>query len=165
MGRKLGRGGSGPLFGGGELGPHLAQCGLNQGPPLCQVPSWSIQPFGHNGHRLKIGEGAPPPFWGGELGLHLTQSPGSRPTSIPSGILIHPAIWPQQIWTENCGAVPLWGRGAGSPLQCGQGRDLPHAKFHLDPSNRLATIHQRHRQTNRQADGQDSTCQTGQTTV
>jgi len=31
-----------------------------------------------------------------------------------------------------------------------------HAKFHLDPSNRLATIHQRHRQT-----GQ--TGQTGQT--
>ena len=24
-----------------------------------------------------------------------------------------------------------------------------HAKFHLDPSNRLATIHQRHRQTDR----------------
>jgi len=24
-----------------------------------------------------------------------------------------------------------------------------HAKFHLDPSNRLATIHQRHRETDR----------------
>ena len=34
--------------------------------------------------------------------------------------------------------------------QCGQGRGLPHAKFHLDLSNRLATIHQRHRQTDRQ---------------
>jgi len=30
-----------------------------------------------------------------------------------------------------------------------------HSKFHLDPSNRLATIHQRYRQTG----------QTGQTTV
>jgi len=30
--------------------------------------------------------------------------------------------------------------------QCGQGRGLLHAKFHLDPSNRLAIIHQRHRQ-------------------
>jgi len=30
-----------------------------------------------------------------------------------------------------------------------------HAKFHLDPSNRVATIHQRHRQ--------DMTGQTGQT--
>jgi len=27
-----------------------------------------------------------------------------------------------------------------------------HAKFHLDPSNRLATVHERHRQT-----GQDRT--------
>jgi len=30
-----------------------------------------------------------------------------------------------------------------------------HAKFHLDPSNRLATVHERHRQDR----------QTGQTTV
>jgi len=41
---------------------------------------------------------------------------GPRPTSLPSGILIHPAIWPQQIWAENWGgAVPLWGRRAESP--------------------------------------------------
>jgi len=26
------------------------------------------------------------------------------------------------------------------------------AKFHLDPSNRLATVHQRYRQTDRQTD-------------
>ena len=31
-------------------------------------------PFGHNGHGLKIGEGALPHFWGGELEPHLTQS-------------------------------------------------------------------------------------------
>ena len=36
-----------------------------------------------------------------------------------------------------------------------------HAKFHLDPSNRLATIHQRHRQTDRQ----DRTGQTDRQTV
>ena len=24
--------------------------------------------------------------------------------------------------------------------------DYPHAKFHFDPSNRLATVHERHRQ-------------------
>ena len=28
------------------------------------------------------------------------------------------------------------------------------AKFHLDPSNRLATVHERHRQTDRQIDRQ-----------
>jgi len=43
--------------------------------------------------------------------------------------------------------------------QCGQGRGLYlHAKFHLDPSNRLATVHERYRQTGRQ------TGQTGQRT-
>jgi len=31
-----------------------------------------------------------------------------------------------------------------------------HAKLHLDPSNRLATIHQRYRQTDRQTDRQRS---------
>jgi len=38
---------------------------------------------------------------------------------VPSGILIHPAIWPQQTWAENWrgAAVPFSGgwRGAGSP--------------------------------------------------
>jgi len=30
--------------------------------------------------------------------------------------------------------------------QCGRGRACLRAKFHLDPSSRLPTIHQRHRQ-------------------
>jgi len=35
----------------------------------------------------------------------------------------------------------------GSHLtQCGQGEAYLHAKFHLDPSNRLATTHQRYKQ-------------------
>jgi len=35
------------FFGGGELGPHLAQfnCRLGRGPPPYQVASLSIQPF------------------------------------------------------------------------------------------------------------------------
>jgi len=42
--------------------------------------------------------------------------PGRRPTSIPSGILIHPAVWPQQTWAGSWGALPLFsGGGAGSP--------------------------------------------------
>jgi len=45
--------------------------------------------------------------------------------------------------------VPLWGGELGPHLtQCGQGRDLS-VKFHLDPSNRLATVHERYRQTDR----------------
>jgi len=38
-----------------------------------------------------------------------TMSPGPRPTSVPSGILIHSAVWPEQTWTENWGLCPLWG--------------------------------------------------------
>jgi len=39
--------------------------------------------------------------------------------------------------------------------QDGQGEAYLHAKFHLDPFNCLATIHHRHRQTDR-TDRQDS---------
>jgi len=39
----------------------------------------------------------------------------SRPTSLLSGILIHPAIRPQQIWDENWGLYPFGGGEAGSP--------------------------------------------------
>ena len=37
--------------------------------------------------------------------------PGQRPTSVPSGILIHPAIWPQHTWAKN------WGSGGCAPFQ------------------------------------------------
>ena len=79
---------------------------------------------------------------------------GLRPTALPSGILIHPAIWPQHICVEKLGASSPFG-GLGAQLgpnltQCGQGRGYRHAKFHLNPSNHLATIHQRYRQTDRQ---------------
>jgi len=46
--------------------------------------------------------------------------PWLRPTSIPSDILIHPAIWPQQTWAEN------WRVELGLHLaQCGLGRGPP----------------------------------------
>jgi len=45
-----------------------------------------------------------------------TKSPGPRPSSIPTDILIHAAIWPQQIWAENWGGLcPFGGGVAGSP--------------------------------------------------
>jgi len=40
-------------------------------------------------------------------------SPGLRPTSIPSGILINPAVWPQQTWDRNWGLCLFGERGAG----------------------------------------------------
>jgi len=75
---------------------------------------------------------------------------GSRRTFLLSGNLIHPAIWPEHIWAENWGCVPL-GEGQLGPhlTQYGQAEAYMHAKFYLDPSNRLVTIHQRYRQTDR----------------
>ena len=68
-----------------------------------------------------------PPFFGeGGAGSPAnTKSPWLRPSSIPSDVLIHAAIWTQQIWAENWGAVPLWAGELGPHLtQCGQDRGL-----------------------------------------
>ena len=53
-----------------------------------------------------------------------TMSPGSRPTSLTSGILIYPAVWPQQTWTENWGCARLGGVGPHL-IQCGPDQGLP----------------------------------------
>ena len=48
------------------------------------------------------------PF-GGAGSTFNTMWPGPRPTFVPSGILIHPAVWPQQTWAENWGGLcPFW---------------------------------------------------------
>jgi len=61
--------------------------------------------------------GAPPTFWGGSVvPICHKVALAEAYISIPSDILIHAAIWPQQIWAENWRwAVPLWGGGSGSP--------------------------------------------------
>ena len=88
-------------------------------------------------------EGAPPPFWlGGSGSPSNTMSSGSRPISVPSGILIHVTVWPQLTGAENWEAPPtLWG-GAGCPSNTKVAWDevYVHTKFHLGASNRLATI-------------------------
>jgi len=63
----------------------------------------------------KLGEGLFPFRVRGTGYPSNTMSHRPRPTSIPSGILIHAAVWPQQTWAENWGSVPLFGEGAGSP--------------------------------------------------
>ena len=101
----------------------------------------------------KIGGSAP--FLGRVAGSpSSTMWPGPRLT-MPSAILIHPAVWPQYTWTEKWGGscAPL-GEGEVGPhlIQCGQGRGLHAcqlAKFHLYSSNHLAAIHQRHRDTDK----------------
>ena len=53
-------------------------------------------------------------------------SPGARPTSVPSGIIIHPAVWPQQTWAENWGELcPFWGELGSHLRQRGRGWGLP----------------------------------------
>ena len=89
MGRKLE--GLCPLFWGGEMGPHLAQCGL----PPYQVASWSIEPHGHNRYGPKIRGGLCPFRRGGPGFSSNTVWPVPRSTCMPSGILIHAAVWPQ----------------------------------------------------------------------
>jgi len=55
------------------------------------------------------------PFWGEGAGSPSnTMSLGLKPTVLPSGILIHPAIWPQQIWAENWWLCPFGGGGANT---------------------------------------------------
>jgi len=76
------------------LGTRLIQSGLGRGLFPYQVASSSIQPFGHNKNGPKIGGSAP--FLGrGDGSPSSTMWPRPRPTSMPSAILIHPAVWPQ----------------------------------------------------------------------
>ena len=84
-------------FGEGELGPHVTHCGLDRGLPSYQVASLSIQPFGHNKHRPKIGGLCMCPFGeGGPGSPSNTMWPGPRfTTCMPSFILIRPTVWPQ----------------------------------------------------------------------
>jgi len=103
----------------------------------------------------KLGGSAP--FWGRGGGYPSnTRFPGPRPICTPSFVLIHPAIWPQQIWAENCGGSAPFGEGSWVPIKHNVTRAEAylHAKFHPDPSNHLATIHQHYRQTDRQTDRQ-----------
>jgi len=74
---------------------------------------------------------------------------GPRPTSLPSGILIHPAILVTTDMSQKLVGAPL-GEGDLDPNlshNVNRAEAYLQAKFRVDPSNRLATIHQRHRQT------------------
>jgi len=42
----------------------------------------------------KLAEGSVPILWRGDRSPSSTMWPGPRPTSVPSAILIHPAVWP-----------------------------------------------------------------------
>jgi len=189
MDRKLG---AVPRFWG--AGSPSNTMSLGRGLPPYQVVSWCLCPFGHNRHGPKTGGCVPLFFWGGgAVSPSNIMSPGPTPASVPSGILIHPTVWPQQTWAEHWGGAPFRGELGPHLTQCCLLQGLPpyqvaswsiqpfgqtwaeiwglcpfrescvpishnvaaaeaylHAKFHLDPSSRLATIHRRCRQADRQ---------------
>jgi len=96
--------------------------------------------------RNLVGWGCAPFFWG--EGASNTTRPGPRPTFVPSGILIHLAVWPQQTWTENWVGlyVPPFLQGEPRPhlTQCRMGEAYLPIKWHVYPSSRLATTYMGH---------------------
>ena len=78
---------------------------------------WDGRPFGHNSRGPKSGR-CRPPFGGGGL----SQVPIWHNVALaeayllPSGVLIHPAVWPQQSCAEKWeGCCAPFRGGAGSP--------------------------------------------------
>jgi len=71
-----------------------------------------------------VGVGVPS-FWGSWVPIEHTVSPGPRSTSIPSGVLVHPAIWPERTLAENWGLCPFGRGGAGSSFNTMSRRPKP----------------------------------------
>jgi len=154
MGRKLG--GCAPFSWGGGAGfPSNTK---SPWPRSTSVPSdifihpavWPQKTWAENWGCLLVS------FFGWRAGsLSNTKSLWPRPTSISSRILIHPAVWSQWTWAENWGwgCAPL-GRESWIPIKhnVAGAEAYPHAKFHLDLSNRLATIHKHRRQDRQRSD-------------
>ena len=84
-------------------------------PMFTSVPSGILilPPFGHNRHGPKIRWDVP--FFCESWVPIGKKSPGPRPTSIPSGILVYPAARPQRTLAENGGLCPFKEGEAGSP--------------------------------------------------
>jgi len=51
----------------------------------------------------------------------------------PSGIRIHPTIWPQRTWAENWGLCFFWRELGPHLTSVAEVEAYPHAKFDLDP--------------------------------
>jgi len=102
MGR---RGGCCAPFRGGGAGPHLTQCGLGPWADICLRTKWHLHPSSPLA-TIDVGQ---------KVGVLYSFLGGPGSTSIPSGILINAAVWPQQTWAENWGPCPIWGGVAGFP--------------------------------------------------
>ena len=94
---------------------------------------------GHNRHGPKIASRCALSL-GAAGSPSNTMSSGPRPTSMQSGTLVHPAIWPQLTCAKSWGCAPF-GQGDMSPYltQCCLGRGLPLYKWYRDANSHWAT--------------------------
>ena len=113
--------------------------------------SWDGRPFGHNRHGPKRGGGSCVPI-GGVGSLSNTMWPGSRSTSVPSGILTK--TWSIQPFGHSRHGLEIRGLlcpfgGAGPHLtQCGLGQGLPPCQvssWSIEPFGHSTSTSQRGR--------------------
>jgi len=124
MGPKLG-GCCAPFGWGEELGSHLTQCGLGWSLPAYQMASWSLHPSSCLATWAKKWGMLCPLFWGSGVPINR-MSCGMRPTSVPSGILIHRAAWHNKHGPKMGGCAPFREGELGPNLtQSGLVRGLP----------------------------------------
>jgi len=79
----------------GVAGPHVTQCRLAWDEAYLRI-KWHVDPSSRlatTDMGRKLEEGLCP--WGGAGSASNTMLPGPRATFVPSGILIHPAVWSQ----------------------------------------------------------------------
>ena len=81
------------------MGPHLTQSRLGE---AYLHTKWHLDASSRLA-TIEMGRklGGSTPFEEGGWVPSKTKSPGLRPSSTPSAILIHPAVRPQQTWAEN----------------------------------------------------------------
>jgi len=93
-GPKSGRGAAVPLSVGGKLDPHLTQYRWAE---AYLHTKWHLDPSNHLATTdvdRKVGDCCMPLSMRGSWAPSNAMWPGPRPTSVPSGILIRPAVWP-----------------------------------------------------------------------
>jgi len=122
---------------------------------------WHLDPssrFATTGMCRKLGV---VPLWGKGGWVPISHNVGRAEAYLHT--LIYPTIWPQKTWAENWEAAVFlsWGELGPVPIQ----HNVAGVKFHLDPSNRLATIQQHYRQDRQTAQRSDSIGQTVLQTV
>jgi len=88
-----------------------------------------MQPFGRNRHGPKIGGAVPPLFWGGG-GAGSPSISVTWPTPVPSGILIHAAVWPVPPNAMWPGPRPTFMPSLILSIQP-FGRNTPHQRYRV----------------------------------